>query len=442
MPWGAERPRRRCICKAGTYMEGPQVKLWNKNFILIIIINFLVFLNHLMILSTFPFYIEYLGGSEAVAGFAAALFSIIAVICRPFIGWMLDNGKRKIILIVGLCGMALMPVGYLVLATLFLAFVCRMVHGASLAFSNTSTSTFATDIIPKPRFAEGMGMFGLATALATAVAPALGLALMDSMGFPTLFLCATGSVVIALILFLMLKTPKVEVQKKPLRLKGLIDKDAVPASATALVFMLTYGALENFTAKFAAEQNLPSGGIYFAVMAAALLATRLLAGKVTDQYGERVFAYSCNGAMLAAFLLMGLCPNIVTYLFSAVLAGFGFGGLEPALQSMAVAIAPPERRGSANSTFLCAYDIGIGVGGGIAGVLISALGYRQMFIIMPLFNVISVVIYVLWGQNHPSSFTYRKKHRTAVKQQKRVYAPLPPGMHSFYVSLGQLPRWD
>lgn len=397
-------------------MEGPQVKLWNKNFILIIIINFLVFLNHLMILSTFPFYIEYLGGSEAVAGFAAALFSIIAVICRPFIGWMLDNGKRKIILIVGLCGMALMPVGYLVLATLFLAFVCRMVHGASLAFSNTSTSTFATDIIPKPRFAEGMGMFGLATALATAVAPALGLALMDSMGFPTLFLCATGSVVIALILFLMLKTPKVEVQKKPLRLKGLIDKDAVPASATALVFMLTYGALENFTAKFAAEQNLPSGGIYFAVMAAALLATRLLAGKVTDQYGERVFAYSCNGAMLAAFLLMGLCPNIVTYLLSAVLAGFGFGGLEPALQSMAVAIAPPERRGSANSTFLCAYDIGIGVGGGIAGVLISALGYRQMFIIMPLFNVISVVIYVLWGQNHPSSFTYRKKHRTAVKQ--------------------------
>ena len=120
--------------------------------------------------------------------------------------------------------------------------------------------------------------------------------------------------------------------------------------------------------------------------------------------------------MLAAFLLMGLCPNIVTYLLSAVLAGFGFGGLEPALQSMAVAIAPPERRGSANSTFLCAYDIGIGVGGGIAGVLISALGYRQMFIIMPLFNVISVVIYVLWGQNHPSSFTYRKKHRTAVKQ--------------------------
>ena len=33
-------------------------KLWTKDFVLVIIINFLVFLNHLMILSTFPFFIE------------------------------------------------------------------------------------------------------------------------------------------------------------------------------------------------------------------------------------------------------------------------------------------------------------------------------------------------------------------------------------------------
>ena len=43
-------------------------KLFRKDFVFIIIINFLVFLNHLAILATFPFYIEALGGSEAVAG--------------------------------------------------------------------------------------------------------------------------------------------------------------------------------------------------------------------------------------------------------------------------------------------------------------------------------------------------------------------------------------
>ncbi len=391
-------------------MSEPKVKLWTKDFVLIILINFLVFINHLMILSTFPFYVEYLGGTEAQAGLAAALFSIVAVLCRPIIGWMLDCGKRRAILFIGLAGMALMPVGYLALSVLFLAFAARMLHGASLAFSNTSTATIATDIIPQQRFAEGMGMFGLATALATACAPALGLSLMERLGFTALFSVGTVAAVAALILAALLRTPPVPQQKKALSFRDLLDRDAIPASVVALVFMFTYGALENFTAKYAAEANLPSGGVFFTVMAAVLLLTRLTAGKITDRKGESVFAYTCNLAMLLALLLLGLWPTPVTYFLAAALAGYGFGGLEPALQSMAVAIAPPERRGSANSTFLCAYDIGIGLGGGIAGSLISAMGYERMFVTMGVFNVLAIVIYVLFGRTHPSSFTYRKKH--------------------------------
>lgn len=79
------------------------------------------------------------------------------------------------------------------------------------------------------------------------------------------------------------------------------------------------------------------------------------------------------------------------------------------IASMAVAIAPPEKRGSANSTFLCAYDIGIGIGGAIAGGLISSFGYETMFTGMSVFNLLSIVIYVLIGRNHPSSFSYRKR---------------------------------
>ena len=160
----------------------------------------------------------------------------------------------------------------------------------------------------------------------------------------------------------------------------------------------------------AAEQGLPSGGLFFTIMAVVILLTRLFAGKVTDKHSEVFFAYTCNLAMLAAFLLMGLVPGTVTYLLAAVLSGFGFGGLEPALQSMAVAIAPSERRGSANSTFLCAYDIGIGVGGGIAGSLISGLGYGMMFLLMSAFNILAILIYHFWARKHPSSFSYRRQH--------------------------------
>ena len=92
-------------------------------------------------------------------------------------------------------------------------------------------------------------------------------------------------------------------------------------------------------------------------------------------------------------------------------------GLEPALQSMAVHSSSPAERGSANSTFLCAYDIGIGLGGGIAGWLITAAGYENMFLVLSAANIISVLMYVFWGRHVPSSLSYslRQAQKNEVK---------------------------
>lgn len=395
-------------------------KLWTPDFIKIIVINFFVFLNHLMLIATFPFFVSYLGYSETVSGICVISFSLVAVLARPFVGWMLDNGKRKKILLLGILGMGLMPMGYLlvytVTASIAMAIVCRMVHGCALACSNTSTSTITTDIIPKSRFSEGMGMFGMATALATACAPAIGEALMNK-GFGVLFTSATIIMIISLILFATLHTPKIDVPKKPFSVSALFEKNALPASAVVLIFLLTYGSLENYILKFVSESDsiTLTGGLYFTAMAVMIFATRVFLGKVTDKKGEAVFVYSCNICMLIALLLIAFVPNNVTFMISALLSGYGFGGLEPALQSMAVSIAPPEKRGSANSTFLCAYDIGIGLGGGIAGALIDAVGYNQMFALISIATVVSVVVYVIFGRRHPSSITYRLTHETEVQ---------------------------
>ena len=113
-------------------MENQSVRLWTKDFVLILLINFFIFLNHLMVLSTFPFYIEYLRGTEAVAGLAAAGFSFVAVFFRPFIAWFLDNGRRRLILVLGLLGMALTPLGYISVSLVVSAVILRMIHGVAL----------------------------------------------------------------------------------------------------------------------------------------------------------------------------------------------------------------------------------------------------------------------------------------------------------------------
>lgn len=383
----------------------PAARLWTRDLVLIILVNLCVFTNHIMSLSTFPFFIQSLGSSEAIAGICAAAFSLVAVIIRPFVGWWLDNGVRKAALVIGLLLLGTAPLGYAFVPVLSISIAFRMLHGVGLSFSNSTTATVASDVICRPRFAEGMGYFGMATALASAIAPALGLALMDSFGFGALYAVAAAIAGLGLVLFAFVRTRKVEVPKKKLDLSTVINRDSLPATVTMLVFMLTFGALENFVAIFAAQNALPSGSIYFIVMSVMLLVVRITLGKLVDRRGEAFFVYTCNAAMLAAFLLLAFVPNTVTYILSAALAGYAFGGLEPSLQSMAVHTSTDETRGSANSTFLCGYDIGYGLGGGLAGSLITAMGYSNMWVIVSLACVASVLVYVIWARHSDTSFS-------------------------------------
>lgn len=385
--------------------QGTQPKLWTKDLVLIILVNLCVFTNHIMSLSTFPFFIQSLGGTEAIAGICAAVFSFVAVIIRPFVGWWLDNGVRRAALVIGLLLLGLAPLGYVFVPTLSLAIALRMIHGVGLSFSNSTTATVASDVICRPRFAEGMGYFGMATALASAIAPALGLELMYGFGFQALYATAAGIAFLGLILFMSIKAPRVDVPHKKLDLRTIINRDSLPATVTMLVFMFTFGALENFVAIFASEEGLPSGSIYFLVMSAMLLLVRVTLGKLVDEKGEAFFVYSCNAAMLVAFLLLAFLPTTVTFILSAILAGYAFGGLEPSLQSMAVHTADDASRGSANSTFLCGYDIGYGLGGGVAGSLITAAGYTTMWSVVSLACVVSVFIYFFWARHSDTSFT-------------------------------------
>lgn len=233
-----------------------------------------------MSLSTFPFFIQSLGGTEAIAGICAAAFSFVAVIIRPFVGWWLDNGVRRAALVIGLLLLGLAPLGYVFVPTLSLAIALRMIHGVGLSFSNSTTATVASDVICRPRFAEGMGCFGMATALASAIAPALGLELMYGFGFKVLYASAAGIAFLGLILFMFIKAPRVDVPHKKLDLKTIINRDSLPATVTMLVFTFTFVAL------FASEESLPSGSIYFLVMSAMLLLVRVTLGKLVDEKGR------------------------------------------------------------------------------------------------------------------------------------------------------------
>ena len=393
-----------------------QPRLWTGSFIKICLVNFFVFVNFHALLPTFPFFVTYLGGDAVAIGLATALFSIASIVSRPFVGWLVDTKGRCTILVLGMIGMALMPMGYFVSAGIAMAILLRTLHGAFHAASSNATSTWVTDIIPHSRMGEGLGMYGLSMAISTAVAPAMGLAIMNVWGFRPLFATTTLAALLALLIGISIKNRNYKLSTEPLKLSELFEPMSLPASITQFFFMMAYGVIEVYVAIYATTYHLPGGGIYFICIAVATVLTRILLGRAVDKYGEAKLVYSGNAAIIAGILLLVFAHNIPCYILSALLLGYSFGAIQPSLQTMAMHAVAPERRGAASSTFFVAFDFGIALGGFLAGVLVKYLDYNAMFLIISLSCVLSGGYYYVFGRNHASSFNPKNRlarHETA-----------------------------
>ncbi|MCI5715408.1 MAG: MFS transporter, partial [Bacteroidales bacterium] len=177
-----------------------QNKLWTGSFIKICLVNFFIFVNFHALLPTFPFFVTYLGGDALTIGVATALFSVASIASRPFSGWLVDTKGRCAVLTAGLIGMAAIPMGYFVSCGIAFAIILRTAHGLFHAASSNASSTWVADIIPCERMGEGLGMYGLSMALSTAIAPALGLMIMNQWGFKPMFVLVAFVALLALVI--------------------------------------------------------------------------------------------------------------------------------------------------------------------------------------------------------------------------------------------------
>jgi len=366
--------------------------------------------------ASFPFYIIELGGTELLVGITAGGFALTSFVTRPLAGWLLDNKSRSGMLVFGTLSLLIVSLLLLVTPILTAAIILRMLSGLLFSGSITASTTNACDAIPQSRFGEGIGFLGLGNTLATALGPALGLAIIADLGYPHLF---ASSMAVALLAALTTKGFKFKkiVRTSPAVVRGkeffasLINFDALPAAIVMAFSVLPYGGVSVFIALYGEHSGLGSGALFFVLLSLGTGSTRLFSGKIVDKKGEQPMIMSGNCGLLLALILL-LVDNSVCYYLSGLFFGIGFGISSPALQAMAMRIVPMEKRGSATSTFQCSYDVAGGLGGPLAGVLVTYFGYRPMFAALCVFILISTLIYVFWASRTPSAFrVYQRNMR-------------------------------
>lgn len=281
--------------------------------------------------------------------------------------------------------------------------------------SSTSTSTIVADVIPKVRFAEGMGWYALGGSLSAAIGPALSIFLLEEVGAQAMIFVASVSLGIAFVLSLFVEDQampdknnqaKHESAERPassasrnakpkLTLDSLIERDAWLPSLGILLVNAGFAAITAFIAVYGMAQGVANISLYFVVYSLVTIVSRPIIGRIIDQKG--FFVPSVLGTLCVAvtLVIVSASHDIGMFCIAGVFAGLGLGTVQGAFQTMAVSSVPPQRKGVAMSTFLIGLDGGLCLGSAIAGVLAVMVGYSGMFAVMALFPFAATIFFVV-----------------------------------------------
>ncbi|MCB8815107.1 MFS transporter [Desulfosporosinus shakirovi] len=373
-------------------------RIWDKTFFLILSVSFLMFLSMYMLLPTLPLYAQTLGGNETIAGTIVGIFTLSAVLVRPWFGNLLDRKGRRMILIIGVSIFLISVLAYNLAFTIISLLALRVVHGIGWGASTTATGTMASDVIPASRRAEGMGYYGIAATIAMSLGPALGLYLIKYSNYSVLF---TSSAILAGLglvgsFFINYELPRIKTQsenKSPVVKGVILEKTALPPALVLFFITLTYGGIITFLPLYADSRGVKNIGIFFTVYALVLLFSRPLIGKLADRYGVRKFLVPGILLIGIALLLLVKASSLPMFLLVAVFYGLGFGTVQPILNALVISLSPPQRRGAANATFAVAMDLGIGLGAVSLGFLAQKTSYVYMYGSSAIFVLFALVMY-------------------------------------------------
>lgn len=371
--------------------------IWTRNFILLCVANFVLFMSMQVLLPTLPLYLLDIGGDEKAVGFVMGAYTLSSMLIRPFAGLLVDHYNRRKVLLLGLALVFLVSNFYEMAAMVTLLILVRVVHGLSFGISSTAIGTMVADILPKARLGEGMGYFGLTSSLSMALAPMLGLWLVQTNDYSTLFLTVTALALLALLSSLTIKaTPNPVAPAKPAGAdlwSGLLEKSALPAASVMFFLAMVWGAVICFIAVYAAERGIANIGLFFTANAGAMMVCRPFAGRYSDRHGADKIMFWGHLLIFLSMLIIGFSNSILGFIVSGVISGIGFGACMPTLQALAVRNALPHRRGAATSSFFAAFDLGLGLGTVMGGLVAAYTGYQTMFLIAALPIVLAGLLY-------------------------------------------------
>ena len=337
-------------------------------------------------------------GKEAI-GAVMAGYSVTAIVARIFSGYLVDSFSRHKVLVGSYLLFALCFLGYPLAGSLLMIAVVRTLHGAPFGLTTVANSTVAVDFLPYSRRAEGIGYYGLSNNVATGIAPVLGLFMYGA--WMNFHLLMWASVILAAVGFgvtFSIRFPRSRpTVRKPFTPANIILWRGWSPGLAVVCFAFSYGIIATYIALYAKEEFGITGGtgFFFMLFSLGLITSRLLGSRTLRQ--GKILQNGTVGTLLGltGYCIFAAVPHTWGFYGSAFIMGLGNGHMFPAMQSIFMNIVTREQRGTANSTLLTSWELGVGIGTLIGGLIAGMSGYHTAFYAACAVNAAGTLLYLL-----------------------------------------------
>ena len=381
-------------------------RLVTPSYCFILAANFLLYFGFWLLIPVLPFYLsEVFSAGNSTIGIILSCYTVAALCIRPFSGYFLDSFARKPLYLMAYFIFMTMFAGYIIAGSLTLFILFRIIQGVSFGMVTVGGNTVVIDIMPSSRRGEGLGYYGLSNNIAMAVGPMSGLFLHDAgMSFTTIFCCSLGSCIAGFVCASLVKTPyKPPVKREPISLDRFILLKGIPAGISLLLLSIPYGMTTNYVAMYAKQIGInATTGFFFTFMAIGMAISRIFSGKIVDR-GKITQVISAGLYLVVfSFFLLSACVYLINwndmlctvdFFAVALLLGVGFGIMFPAYNTLFVNLAPNSQRGTATSTYLTSWDVGIGIGMLTGGYIAEVSTFDKAYLFGACLTIVSMLYF-------------------------------------------------
>jgi MFS family permease len=365
-------------------------KIMSRDFILVLIAQFVVFSVSSLLIPTLPIYLLKAGSIEVEIGVLMGILCLSSVVLRPFIGKGLLRIPEKRFMIAGAFLLVISSVGYLVAPPFWPFLVVRILQGVGGAFFHTASVTLIANITPEAHRGQSLSYYFMAINIAFAAIPPLGMFIINQLGFTILFLVCTGLSLGTLFIAVKLKNRAVDLlEDQSMKDQPFLHRGSLPPAIMSLMASIIFGAIIAFFPLYAINHGVANPGFFFSAFAISMILCNALGGKIPDLYRRESVIWPSLVASIIAMILLAFSKTLPMFILVAVIWGIGSAFLYPTFVAYALDLAGSSR-GTAMGTFTALDILGVGIGPVIMGVGLRLTSYPIMFLCLALIGAIDL----------------------------------------------------